>query len=57
MQLDWLQDPGEEFCVDYYDEVMASYIDARKQLNDMRLARGFYPIVENEIFLLTIVNT
>ena len=28
-----------------YDQIMAAYTDARKKMNDMRLARGFYPVV------------
>ena len=31
--------------MDEWDEIMANYMDARKQMNDMRLSRGFYPIV------------
>ena len=42
---DWSPDPAETYSVDYYDEVLAAYQDARKQMNDMRLSRGFYPIV------------
>ena len=38
--------PGEAaFSVDAYDDIMAAYTDARKQMNDMRLSRGFYPVV------------
>ena len=28
-----------------YDEVFANYTDARKRMNDLRLARGFFPVV------------
>jgi len=35
----------ETFSVTEYEEIMATYIDARKKMNDMRLARGFYPVV------------
>ena len=38
--------PGEAaFSVETYDDIMAAYTDARKQMNDMRLSRGFYPVV------------
>ena len=32
-------DPGE------YDEAYASYVDARKRFNDLKLSRGFLPVV------------
>ena len=35
----------EAFNVDEYDECFATYVDARKRMNDLRLARGFYPVV------------
>ena len=42
-------DPDDEafasYDVDAYDEIYSNYVDARKQMNDLRLARGFYPIV------------
>ena len=31
--------------VDEYDEVLAVYSDARKRMNELRLSRGFYPVV------------
>ena len=31
--------------VDEYDDVYTNYVEARKRLNDLKLARGFYPIV------------
>ena len=31
--------------VDEYDDVYSAYVDARKRMNDLRLSRGFYPIV------------
>ena len=34
-----------EFDVGEYDECYASYIDARKRFNDLRMARGFLPVV------------
>ena len=38
--------PGEAaFSVDAYDDIMAAYTDARKQMNDMCLSRGLYPVV------------
>ena len=33
------------FDVDEYDEVFSAFHDARKQMNDLRMSRGFYPIV------------
>ena len=33
------------FNVDEYDDVFASYIDAKNHLNRMRTSRGFYPVV------------
>ena len=42
----YYQTPGDDcFSVDEYDEVYANYVDARKRMNDLRLARGFYPVV------------
>ena len=38
-------DQEETYDVNDYDEILATYADARKQLNDLRLARGFYPTV------------
>ena len=34
-----------EFDVAEYDSCYASYIDARKRFNDLRMARGFLPVV------------
>ena len=42
---DFVPSPRETFSVEYYDQVLATYNDAHRQLNDMRLSRGFYPIV------------
>ena len=28
-----------------YDEVFAAYVEARQRMNQMRLARGYYPVV------------
>ena len=33
------------FNLDEYDDVFASYIDAKNHLNRMRTSRGFYPVV------------
>ena len=39
-------DPGETpFPVDSYDEAYAAYVDARKRFSDLRLSRGFLPVV------------
>ena len=32
-------------AIEECDVVMAAYTDARKRMNDLRLARGFYPVV------------
>ena len=39
--------PAEEdiFDVDEFDNVFASYTDAKAKLNNMRVSRGFYPVV------------
>jgi len=31
--------------VDEYDDVYSAYVEARQRMNELRLARGFYPIV------------
>ena len=31
--------------MDDYDSIFANYVDARKKMNELRLARGFYPVV------------
>ena len=33
------------FNVDEFDDIYSNYLDACKLMNDLRLARGFYPIV------------
>ena len=33
------------FPVDTYDEAYAAYVDARKRFSDLRLSRGFLPVV------------
>eukprot|EP00959_Pyramimonas_sp_CCMP1952_P364672 7636967-Pyramimonas_sp.AAC.1 len=35
----------QDFDVSEYDEVYAAYHDARKRFNDLKLARGYYPVV------------
>ena len=50
---EWYGDEWEEpvaqdeyiYDVDEYDDVLMAYQEARKKMNDMRLARGFYLIV------------
>lgn len=36
--------PAEDAAAEY-DEVYAAYVEARSKVNQMRLARGFYPVV------------
>jgi len=46
---------GEDQCEDYethddfdpgeYDEVFSAFTDAKKRMNDLRISRGFYPVV------------
>lgn len=36
---------GEIYHVDEYDDVLASYVDAKNKLDKMRSSRGFYPVV------------
>ena len=31
--------------MDTYDEVYAAYVDARRRFSDLKLARGFLPVV------------
>ena len=42
-------DPGPQtedvFDVDEFDEIYASYTDAKSKLNNLRVSRGFYPVV------------
>ncbi|CAE7854667.1 unnamed protein product, partial [Symbiodinium necroappetens] len=42
-------DPGPQtddvFDVDEFDEIYASYTDANSKLNNLRVSRGFYPVV------------
>ena len=40
-------DPSETVLqdVDTYDEVYAAYVDARRRFSDLKLARGFLPVV------------
>ena len=33
------------WCVEEYDEAYAAYLDARKRFSDLRLSRGFLPVV------------
>eukprot|EP00435_Cladocopium_sp_Y103_P011780 s1452_g3.t1 len=35
----------ESFDVEAYDEAFAAYLDARKRFSDLRLARGYLPVV------------
>ena len=42
---DWENTDEVYYDVDEYDDIYATYHEARKKMNDMRLARGFYPIV------------
>ena len=37
--------PQATYSVEVYDEILATWEEARKQMNEMRLSRGFYPIV------------
>ena len=39
------EDGSDIFDVEEYDEVFASYQDAKTKLNPMRASRGFYPVV------------
>ena len=42
------EEPDEhehEFDTEEYDEAYASYVDARKRFNDLKLSRGFLPVV------------
>jgi len=34
-----------EYDVDEYDDVYSNYVEARRRMNDLRLSRGYYPIV------------
>ena len=36
---------NSNFDTDQYDEVYANYYEAKRQMNDLRTSRGFYPIV------------
>ena len=36
---------GDVFDVEEYDEIYASYVDARAKMNAMRQSRGFFPVV------------
>ena len=38
-------DSSEMPWIEEYDQVYATYLDARKRFSDLKLARGFYPIV------------
>ena len=45
---DWYDPEGwteQAHDVDEYDDVYSNYVEARKRMNDLRLSRGFYPIV------------
>ena len=44
------------FNVDEYDDVFASYIDAKNHLNRMRTSRGFYPWSNNLIEMVAKVE-
>ena len=37
--------PDDVFDVDEFDEIYASYTDAKSKLNNLRVSRGFYPVV------------
>eukprot|EP00913_Durusdinium_trenchii_P003467 g3210.t1 len=39
------EEPELEFDPGEYDEAYASYVDARKRFNDLKLSRGFLPVV------------
>ena len=39
------QPSGDIYDVDEFDEVYATYSDAKAKLNSMRMSRGFYPVV------------
>ena len=38
-------EPNDIFDVEEYEDILASYTDAKSRLNAMRQARGFYPVV------------
>ena len=38
-------DGSESPWIEEYDQVYAAYLDARKRFSDLKLSRGFYPIV------------
>ena len=38
-------DSSESPWVEEYDQVYAAYLDARKRFSDLRLSRGFFPVV------------
>lgn len=38
-------EPVESFDVEAYDEAFAAYLDARKRFSDLKLSRGFLPVV------------
>lgn len=40
---EWVYEVEE--AVAQYDEVVAAYSDARQNLNQLRVSRGFYPVV------------
>ncbi|CAE6924520.1 GIP [Symbiodinium sp. CCMP2592] len=49
---------GEDvFDVEEYDEVYASYSDAKARLNSMRVSRGFYPVVALDDAEILMVET
>ena len=36
---------GADYDVEAYDEAFAAYLDARRRFQDLKLSRGFYPVV------------
>ena len=38
-------EPEQEFDTEEFDEAYASHVDARKRFNDLKLSRGFLPVV------------
>ena len=43
---DYYDDGADEvYDVDEYDEVYASFVDAKTRMNSLRVSRGFYPVV------------
>lgn len=34
-----------EYDVEAYDEAFSAYLDARQRFHDLKLSRGFYPVL------------